>query len=163
MTEDKRERADWKQANGTKQKKEKKKRKKKQNREGKGNRNKILEGEAEIAEIIYVISTPVVRRDQDGGHCSESRVQRFSFFQSFSRHFVLLRLAIFHFVTLLFWGTEHSTIESFSFSIGNTRGERAGKMRRGMNFSQRINSSSLKIQIQIFIKSFPSFIDTSVS
>lgn len=26
-------------------------------------------------------STPVVRRDQDGGHCSESRVQRFPFFR----------------------------------------------------------------------------------
>lgn len=39
-------------------------------------------GRSEIARLR--LSTPVVRRDQDGGHCSESRAQRFSFFRRFS-------------------------------------------------------------------------------
>lgn len=42
-------------------------------------------GRSEIARLR--LSTPVVRRDQDGGHCSENRAQRFSFFHRFYIYF----------------------------------------------------------------------------
>lgn len=42
-------------------------------------------------------STPVVRRDQDGGHCSESRVQRFPFFRFHVFSFTFSRARVFRF------------------------------------------------------------------
>lgn len=63
-------------------------------------------GRSEIARLR--LSTPVVRRDQDGGHCSENRAQRFSFFH----RFYIFSLRVFRFTA---GKREHSNTNSVFF------------------------------------------------
>lgn len=154
MTEDKRERADWKQANGTKQKKEKKKRKKKTKPGRKGKPKQNIGGRSgDRGDYIRYIHTG----GQTGPRWRALLGKSGPKILVFSKLFAPFRFIKARDISLCYSGERNIRPSNPSHSVLETRVEgRAGKMRRGMNFkinfSQRINSSSIENSNSNFYK-----------